>query len=163
MRHLIVAIVAAAALAGCGVEDPAGQSKTGGKKTAKQTGIGKPAKDGQFTFVVNKVTYKSSVGNRFSKETAQGRFALVHIKVTNHGKEARTLAASDQKLQAAGKTYSASNEATIAMESKAFLEDINPGNSLAAVVPFDIPRNVKPTTIVLHDSPFSGGVKVPLR
>jgi hypothetical protein len=44
--------------------------------------------------------------------------------------------------------------------SDAWLEEINPGNSVDGVIPFDVPEGVSPVSIELHDSMFSSGVTV---
>jgi hypothetical protein len=42
--------------------------------------------------------------------------------------------------------------------------DINPGNNIQAVVSFDVPANNTDNGVfALHDSAFSGGVKVSLQ
>ncbi len=43
-----------------------------------------------------------------------------------------------------------------------FLNEINPGNQVNGIIVFDVPKDVQPTRIELHDSLFSGGVTVPL-
>ena len=44
--------------------------------------------------------------------------------------------------------------------TRAFLEDINPGNSVKGIVVFDIPKDGQIVKLELHDSAFSGGVVV---
>src|SRR6266536_106932 len=44
----------------------------------------------------------------------------------------------------------------------AFLTDINPGNTVRALILFDLPKGDKAVKAELHDSPFSGGVTVRL-
>jgi hypothetical protein len=59
-----------------------------------------------------------------------------------------------------GQRYEADTEAALYLgvnETRTFLEDINPGNSVNGILVFDIPKNAEPTRIELHDSPFSGG------
>jgi hypothetical protein len=41
--------------------------------------------------------------------------------------------------------------------------EVNPGNSIDAVVSFDVPAGTSVGTMELHDSMFSGGVTVSLR
>lgn len=118
----------------------------------KAFALGQPAKDGKFTFVVTKVSHASHLGI----SDAQGEFIVLTVKVTNHGTKAQMLDASSQKIIADGKTYSADGSAS----SDAFLEDINPGNSVTAKIAFDAPKGTKPTQAVLHDSPFSNGVRI---
>ena len=45
-------------------------------------------------------------------------------------------------------------------DSKSFREDINPGNTVNGTSVFDIPKTSQITQLQLHDSMFSGGVKV---
>ena len=40
--------------------------------------------------------------------------------------------------------------------------DINPGNSIQVQVAFDVPPGTQPAELELHDSMFSGGVKLRL-
>ena len=47
-------------------------------------------------------------------------------------------------------------------EDQTFLEQINPGNRVTGTLIYDVPEGTKLTSIELHDSVFSGGVKVPL-
>jgi hypothetical protein len=78
--------------------------------------------------------------------TAQGQFCLVHVTVKNIGNEARTFTSANQNAyKAAGQKYEADSAAGIYLEgdSHAFLEDINPGNSVNGVVVFDIPKDAK--------------------
>ncbi|MPY99039.1 MAG: DUF4352 domain-containing protein [Actinophytocola sp.] len=128
------------------------------------TGIGDPAADGKFEFTVTKVEDGvSSIGSGILKEKAQGQFVLVHMTVENVGTEAQWLSATDQYLyDAAKREYAADDTAWAALKANPLLEQINPGNSVKGIVVFDIPKNVEPVELVLHDSMFSGGVTVSL-
>jgi hypothetical protein len=59
-------------------------------------------------------------------------------------------------------SYEADTSAAIYLdeESNAFLEEINPGNSVNGVILFDIPKDAQIVKLELHDSAFSGGVTV---
>lgn len=132
---------------------------------AQSTGIGVPAQDGNFEFTVTSVeTGIERIGNDFLHADAQGRFVLVHVTVTNVGNEARRFDGSNQSLiDDLGRTHSADTTAAIYLEdSNSFLNQINPGNSVAGVVVFDIPADAEPASLELHDSMFSGGVTVDL-
>jgi hypothetical protein len=48
-------------------------------------------------------------------------------------------------------------------QAQTFLEDINPGNQVKGTLVFDVPKSTKLASIVLHESLFTAGVKVPLR
>jgi hypothetical protein len=129
-------------------------------------GVGRDYRDGKFAFTVTKIKKGvHRVGDQYVGQTAQGQFVLVYVTVANIGNEARTFDSGSQKLKdAEGREFSADTEATIAMgdESKAFLEDINPGNGVHGILVFDVPKSIKLKSLELHDSPFSGGVTVPL-
>jgi hypothetical protein len=129
--------------------------------------IGTPVRDGKFEFTVSKVDCgKTRLGDTNFGKDAQGQFCTVNVKVENIGREAQTLDASSQYLYGTGgQRYDADTEAALylgANQTRTFLEDINPGNSVNGILVFDIPKNVQPTRIELHDSPFSGGVTVEL-
>ncbi len=67
-------------------------------------------------------------------------------------------------LNAEGQEFSADSGAAFYLEDAEWLyEEINPGNSLATKVVFDVPVDMAPTSIDLQDSAFSGGVTVNLR
>ncbi|RVX40123.1 uncharacterized protein DUF4352 [Nonomuraea polychroma] len=130
----------------------------------KTAGIGTVVRDGDFSFKVTKTEQLARVGNEFLGTDAQGVFLLVHVTVKNIGDEAGSFFGANQKLfDAKGREYEASSEAAIYLkDSKSLYEKINPGNSVKDVVLFDIPKNMKPTEIELHDSLFSQGVRVSL-
>ena len=64
--------------------------------------------------------------------------------MTNIGKEAQTLDASSQYLYGSGgQRYDADTEAAVYLgvnQTRTFLEDINPGNSVNGVLIYDIPK-----------------------
>jgi hypothetical protein len=120
-----------------------------------------PAKDGQFTFRVTKVKRTGHVGDSVTGSDAQGEYIVVSVTVFNHGRKAQMLDASSQKLIAGGATYDADSGAFT--DSRAFVNNINPGNSVAANLAFDVPKGTQADQVVLHDSPFSNGVRVALK
>src|SRR5262249_53315686 len=94
---------------------------------------------------------------------AQGQFCIVSLSVSNIGRQARDFAAGNQKLAFNGRLYSAEIWGTVVGGSPALLSSlVNPGNRIAGSLVFDVPEDVRPTEIILHDSPFSGGVRVAL-
>lgn len=132
------------------------------KKT--MAGMNQPARDGKFRFVVTQVeTGVKRVGDKYFGEEAQGQFVVVSLTVENIGDEARTLDSSSQvAYDQDGRKFDADGQAGISLDSKTFLEEINPGNRVDGKLVFDIPKNATLTTLELHDSAFSGGVKVKL-
>lgn len=154
---------------GSGVGAPA--TKAAPKKTteaaeSKSPGIGQSVRDGKFEFTVTKLTCGvPAVGGEYGAK-ADGQFCLVSMKVENIGDKAQLLDASSQYgYDAADRKLSADSAAGIYANQDgggAFLNEINPGNSASAVIVFDIPKTAKLMRLELHDSPFSGGVKVAL-
>ncbi len=131
---------------------------------AAAVGLNQPVRDGKFEFTVTKVECGiAEVGGEYLNKKAQGQFCMVHVTVKNIGDEARTFTSSNQNAyNAAGQKYEADSAAGIYLEddSRAFLEDINPGNSVNGIVVFDIPKDAQIAKLELHDSAFSGGVVV---
>ena len=133
-------------------------------------GIGDPVRDGKFQFTVLKVAHAKSVGDASLGlgDTAQGRFAIVTLKVTNIGSESQTLDDSSQYLyDASGRKFSADSTVDIDLsgangQGSTWLNDINPGNTVRGRIAFDMPTGDKAVQIELHDSMFSNGVIVKL-
>lgn len=129
--------------------------------------IGEVARDGKFEFTVASMECgKASVGtNEYLTKQAQGQFCLVNVTVKNIGNEAQTFDSSSQYLyDAANSKFSADGTASLYAnpQGSTFLNQINPGNSVTGILVFDLPKDKTPTTAELHDSSFSGGVKVSL-
>jgi hypothetical protein len=129
-------------------------------------GLGQPAADGDFSFVVSGVDCSlTQIGNEYLSTTAQGQFCVVSVAVTNIGDSAGSFFGDNSKLlNAEGQEFSADSEAAIYLEeSDSLFEEINPGNTLNSKIVFDVPAGIVPTAIELHDSAFSGGVTVALQ
>ena len=130
--------------------------------------IGEVARDGKFEFTVTSVECgKPSVGtNQYLTKQAQGQFCLVNVTVKNIANEAQTFDSSSQYVyDAANAKFSSDGTASLYAnpEGSTFLNQINPGNSVSGILVFDLPKDKTPTMAELHDSSFSGGVKVNLQ
>jgi hypothetical protein len=140
------------------------QDAPGKPMSTKMPGIGQPARDGKFEFVVSKMDCsKTEVGNQFLNAKAQGKFCLVTLTVRNIGIEAQTFDASSQHaLDAKNTVYDTDSGAAVYVNehNETFLNSINPGNQVKGVIPFDVPKDVTITVLELHDSPFSEGVDI---
>ncbi len=91
---------------------------------------------------------------------------LVHLTVKNTGDEARLFDGSSQKLiDGRSRQFgTASGAAAIGLrDSDAFLNNINPGNTVRGILLFDLPKNITLRSVELHVSFLSGGVTVLLR
>jgi hypothetical protein len=144
-------------------EQPAEQSA---EEESANPGIGEPAADGKFNFVVNGVDCSATqLGDQYFGTTAQGQFCIVDVTITNIGNKAQSFFGDNATLfNAAGQEFSADTEAAIYLpDSSSLYEEINPGNTLNSKVVFDVPAGTAPTSIELHDSAFSGGITVDLQ
>lgn len=134
------------------------------KPEKKVAGLDTAVRDGKFEFTVKSVQCgKSQVGSEYLNKQAQGQYCLVTLSIKNIGDKAQLFDSSSQKaFGAGGEEYSADGAAGIYANpnGETFLNEINPGNSVTGVVPFDIPQGKKIAKLELHDSPFSGGVEV---
>jgi len=140
---------------------PAGDSAT----DEVTVGVGQPALDGDFQFVVNGVDCsQTTIGDEYLNTQAQGQYCVVDLAITNIGSEAQSFLGDNAKLfNAEGQEFSADTEAAFYLpESSSLYEEINPGNTLASKVIFDVPAGMVPSSIELHDSMLSGGVTVAL-
>src|SRR5215475_4626180 len=156
--------VACVALVGSSVDKATNGSGTNPGRNAAAVGLNQPARDGKFEFTVTKLECGiDQLGDKLLNKKAQGQFCKVYVSVRNIGNEARTFDASNQyAYNAAGQKYDAEGSAGLYLgeESKAFLEQINPGNSVNGIVVFDVPKEAKIAKVELHDSGLSGGVVV---
>src|SRR5262249_20092749 len=126
--------------------------------------------DGKFEFTVIKVRHAKSVGDTSLGlgETAQGRFTIVTLRVTNIGNQSQTLDDSSQYVyDASGRKFTANSNADLDLsgangEGSTWLDNINPGNTVVGKIAFDMPSGDKAVKIELHDSMFSNGVIVTL-
>ncbi|GAA0597989.1 DUF4352 domain-containing protein [Actinomadura livida] len=156
-------------------DSPAASAPAGGdageKKDEKQpkkitNGIGREYRDGKFAFTVTKVRKGvKKVGNEYVGDTAQGQFVFIHVTVKNIGDEARSFTHHNQTLiDTEDREFEADPEASMwsGQDTKSFLQQINPGNSVKGTLIYDVPRGTKLKAIELHDSMFSRGVTVPL-
>ena len=168
---IILAIIGAAAGGSKTTSKTANTSTKTTSSTSSQpktVGLNQAADDGKFEFTVASISCgQASVGqDQYLTKAAQGQYCLMNVSVKNIGSEAQTFDASNQFVfDAQNHKYSADSTASdyANPSGSTFLNDINPGNSVSGIVVFDIPKGVTPTVAEIHDSAFSGGVKVNLQ
>lgn len=138
------------------------------KKVAapRPPGFGDKVRDGKLEFVVSTLDCsKSTVSNRILKTTADGKFCVVGLSVRNLDTGSKLFSS---KVQTAYDAQGAKfNDDVLADfyandNSQTFVKDIPPGGVVTGKVVFDVPRTTTLTWIELHDSLFSGGVRVKL-
>jgi hypothetical protein len=129
-------------------------------------GPGDKVRDGEFEFVVQKVDCSATtVSNQILRRTADGKFCIVSLSVRNLDTESKLFSSKLQNAyDARGDKF---NDDVLADfyandNSQTFFKDIPPNGVVTGKVVFDVPKTTKLTTIELHDSLFSGGVRVKL-
>lgn len=149
--------------------DSGGDNGDNGDKKADEqaAGLNTPVRDGKFEFVVTNVeSGLSSVGdNEFLTAEAQGQFVVVTMTVNNTSKQPKDFSPTNQKLvDTEGRSFEPDTTAQIYLGGSDIpvWDNINPGNTVEVKVVYDMPVDAKPASIELHDSMFSGGVKVNL-
>jgi hypothetical protein len=134
--------------------------------TDKAVSINRPARDGKFEFTVTNLKCgQTRVGGDVINETAQGEFCMIDVTVKNIGERAQTFTGGNQKAYSAdGDEFSDATGAGLHVnqDSRTFREEINPGNVVKGTLVFDVPKGTKLAAVELHDSMFSGGVRVNL-
>lgn len=164
----IIAIISGIANGGKSTTTSNSGSTTNQSTKAEIAKIGTPVTDGKFEFTVKSIECgKTTVGaNQYLTKDAQGQFCLLNITVKNTGDAAQSLFSTNQKLlNAQNQQYAADDTATMyaSPNSSSWYSNINPGNSVEGTIVFDIPKDQTPVIAELHDSAFSGGVKVSLQ
>jgi ABC-type antimicrobial peptide transport system permease subunit len=126
---------------------------------------GQQARDGKFGFTIISIESSKQAGdlsNQFEVETAQGVYLIVTMMVQNISDQPQSYFGANQRLiDSSGREYSSDNAAEM-WANKAIQTDINPGNSVAIKAIFDVPPDIRMSTLELHDSAFSGGVMASL-
>ena len=126
--------------------------------TSAPARIGQEVVDGKFAFIVNHVDTSPTFGNTH----AQGVYVIVSMAVRNVGTETQMFEWAAQRLKdGTGRAYSASLMNPPVLGD--VVNSIEPGLQMSLKLAFDMPPDVKPTQIVLHDSLSSHGAPVNLR
>ncbi|MFF5297631.1 DUF4352 domain-containing protein [Paractinoplanes globisporus] len=124
-----------------------------------------PIKDGTFEFTVSGMQCGlDHVGDGEGKP-AQGQFCLIDISVKNVGKKAEIFSdISQTAYDNSGDQYSADSTAGVYanQQQSTFLQQINPGDTVRGKLVFDVPVSASLKSIVLHETMFSTGVRIPL-
>jgi Domain of unknown function (DUF4352) len=154
------------ALGGVGAAiDKLGSDSQGGDAVAGH--MNEPIADGKFEFTVTGVKCAlEKVGDGQLSQQAQGQYCLVDVSVKNVGTSAEVFSDIAQTAyDTSGNQYSADSGAAVYANPKnaTFIAQINPGNAVTGKLVFDVPTGTRLQSIVLHESMFSAGVKIPLK
>ena len=146
---------------------PAKGSGNANGAVTKPPVLGDAVRDGKFEFVVSRADCsKSSVGIEPLNRTAAGKYCVVSLSVKNiAGKPQLFLGGAQKAFDAAGTSFTADEIAGLYAnhDTQTFLRKIDPGGEVVGKIVFDVPKATTLTTVELHDSIFSGGVKVTLK
>jgi hypothetical protein len=180
----LIALGLTVALASCGSQATSASAKQTGTTThasaststkppvattvkPSHPGIGQVAKDGDFSFVVESFTCGAAPAKAVDpdgigeKVPAGSQECLATIKVTNDKKSSQTFFASNQyAYDAQNRQFSADETGALYISNSNSVAQVNPGVTIVALVPFQIPASDKIVRLELHDSAFSGGVQV---
>ncbi len=128
--------------------------------------LGAPSRDGSFLFTVGRVRCGvTSVGTLADRQRAQGRFCLIDLTVQNVGSTGQLFDGSAQKAyDARGAEFVFDGGAARRVEGqdRLLLQNINPGVRARGTLVFDVPAYTRLASVVLHESTFTPGVRVPL-
>ena len=140
---------------------------TGGTTVKNAGRVGEPVRDGDFEFTVTELECgRTTLGDGVFSSPAPGDYCLVTLAVRNVGARARPFDESSQKAyDEKGTRYLHDAEAEFQANFgvHAWFKEIEPGGQVAGRLVFDMPDSRSLTSIELHYSADSGGVKVPLR
>jgi Domain of unknown function (DUF4352) len=170
---VFIVLGAIGAVGGSGSSSTSSSSSSSSSATTKATEAAKPsgpaigssASDGKFTFAVWKINCtKKTVNGALGSSTAQGHYCILDVSIKNTGKEAQTVFSSNMKLiDDQGREFKTDDMAQMNTgQTDLWLKEINPGNQIDGQLIFDVPADAKIVTAEMHDSAFSGGVKIDL-
>lgn len=133
--------------------------------SANVVGIGTAVRDGSFEMTVQSVECgKFQLGVDWTVQKSQGQFCIVKLKIRNIGQAADVFNDSAQgAIGAKGEKYASNSQAGLAASEGStppWFTPINPGNEINGLIVFDIPKDARIDFLDLHDSVFSGGVRV---
>lgn len=152
-----------------GGSSDSGTSTASEKTTTESVAkVGESVTDKDLDFVVTDITTAKTLGNSFTKKDAQGTFQVITLKITNQGKETKTIDSSMFQLtDSEGRTFDRSVEGQSAKgfgegNVDLFLQQVQPGLSVTGDIVFDIPDSATGLQLIVKGSVFSSGKKIDL-
>lgn len=138
-------------------EATAGEAAPDEAPAEAAVGVGQPATVEDITFTVTSESCgETSVGDEFLSVDAQGVFCMFDVTVQNGSTEPLFFDSSSVTGFLGEAEYSADGEAAIYLEDNdAFLEEINPGNTVEATVVFDVPAGAQLDRLELSPGMFA--------
>ncbi|MEV0899623.1 DUF4352 domain-containing protein [Actinoplanes sp. NPDC049802] len=106
-----------------------------------------------------------SVGPAGLEQRAAGQFCLLDVTVTNNGREPELFDSGAQRIHDTnGEAYAVAEQAAVFLNDRSptLLDRIGPGETVAGVLPFDVPVDAQLSGGVLSGEESTPGVRVPL-
>jgi hypothetical protein len=170
---VVIIVIASVASSGGGSASPSvtpsgAAASSAAAAPAAAPGIGHAVHDGDFSFTVKSVTCgaaaAAAVGGQdgFGETIPPGAAeCIATMIVTDDKAEAQTFFDNNQyAYDKAGKKLSADTDGGIYLTGDQEGKQLNPGITITALVPFQIPAGDSIVRLELHDSAFSGGATV---
>ncbi|MCC6760569.1 MAG: DUF4352 domain-containing protein [Chitinophagaceae bacterium] len=137
-------------------ENGANAQSTIETKTIDYNKIGDQIEVGNFTYKVNGIKFAKSVGNEFTRKTADGIYLIANVTFRNNDNEEHTLDNSFFKLtDENGTEFQSSTDGETALEMSGqetlFLKQCNPQITKSGLLIFEVPNKK------VYDLHLSGG------
>jgi hypothetical protein len=121
---------------------------------------------GNFEFVVTSLRCGvDSVGPDGLEQRAAGQFCLLGVTVKNTGAQPELFDSGAQRIyDTNGVAYAVADQAAVFLNdrSQTLLDEIAPGDTVAGVLPFDVPVDAQLTEVSVHGSMSTPGVRMTL-
>ncbi|MDR6324485.1 hypothetical protein J3R03_008681 [Actinoplanes couchii] len=107
----------------------------------------------------------ASVGPDGMEQQAAGQFCLLDVEVTNNGAEPMLFDSAAQRVRDTdGEAYAVAEQAAVFLNDhgSSLLNEIEPGETVDGVLPFDMPDGARPSDAELSDGLTTSGVRVNL-
>ncbi len=145
-------------------------TKTEDKKAeVKIYGINEEVQDKDLAFTVISVSKKQSLGNSYTKKTAQGIYYVITVKITNKGDSTATFDSSMAKMtDSQNRQFDHSTDGQIALgmsqgKVDLFLQQVQPSLTYTGDLVFDVPADIADPFLVVKGGYFSSGAKIKLQ
>ncbi|WP_328463770.1 DUF4352 domain-containing protein [Actinoplanes sp. NBC_00393] len=121
---------------------------------------------GSFEFVVTSLRCGvESVGPGDLAQRAEGQFCLLGVTVKNTGSSPELFDSGAQRLyDINGVAYAVADQAAVFLNDRSptLLNEIPPGETVAGVLPFDVPMDAQLTEVSVHGAMSTPGVRMTL-
>lgn len=119
--------------------------------------------------LVEKVEHRRSIGNEYTRQTADGEYLIVRLLVRNDSKKTRTIGASQMSiLNGAGQEFQSSSEGSTALmmtgdkSAEFLLTQVQPGLEKRISIVFDVPPGSKNLKLKVPSGGFGQPAILPL-